>query len=201
MSFFDSFPQPPPPEPARHRPPAWARPETVIPGSVAAGALLIRTEDVAVAAASVRAYPNGFEFTVHVRLRRDDPAGPGPDPFGWHGRGAGAPGDLLRLGVVFADGRQTATTAASGPSEDDAERLLLQQNGGGGGSLSWDADFWVHPLPPDGPVTLVASWLAHGIAEARAELDGTAIRQAARQAVILWPDEPDARAGDTDRQS
>jgi hypothetical protein len=166
MSFFDSLPQPPPPEPAPHRPPAWARPETVIPGSVAAGVLLIRTEDVAVAAASVRAYPNGFEFTVRVRLRSDDTAGPDPDPFGWHGQGAGPPEDML-----------------------------LQENGGGGSSLSWDADFWVHPLPPDGPVTLVASWLAHGIAEVRAELDGTAIRQAARQAVILWPDEPEAEPG------
>jgi hypothetical protein len=40
-------------------------------------------------------------------------------------------------------------------------------------------------------VTLVASWLEHGVAETRAELDGAAIRHAAGRAVILWPDEPD----------
>jgi hypothetical protein len=36
----------------------------------------------------------------------------------------------------------------------------------------------------------VVSWLEHGIAEARAELDGEAISEAARRAVTLWPDEP-----------
>jgi hypothetical protein len=35
------------------------------------------------------------------------------------------------------------------------------------------------------------SWPRQGIAEARAELDGAAICQAAQRAVILWPDEPD----------
>lgn len=40
-------------------------------------------------------------------------------------------------------------------------------------------------------VTLVASWLAYGVAETQAELDGTAIRAAAERAVMLWPDEPD----------
>ena len=52
-------------------------------------------------------------------------------------------------------------------------------------------NFWVYPLPPEGPVTLVASWLEYGVAETRAELDGTAIREAAGRAVVLWPDEPD----------
>jgi hypothetical protein len=50
MSFFDSIPEPPPPEPVRHRCPAWARPEAVIPGPVAAEVMLIRTEEVGVAA-------------------------------------------------------------------------------------------------------------------------------------------------------
>jgi hypothetical protein len=58
------------------------------------------------------------------------------------------------------------------PDDDDDGRLVLQQGGGGGNSFSCDWDFGVHPLPPDGPVTLVASWLEHGIAESRAELDG-----------------------------
>ncbi len=49
---------------------------------------------------------------------------------------------------------------------------------------------WAHPLPPDGPVTLVVSWPAQGIEEARAELDGAAIRAAAQRAVTLWPEGP-----------
>jgi hypothetical protein len=44
-------------------------------------------------------------------------------------------------------------------------------------------------------VTLVASWLAQGITEARAELDGTAIREAAQRAITLWPEEPGQESG------
>jgi hypothetical protein len=61
----------------------------------------------------------------------------------------------------------------------------LTSGGGGGDEHNWRSSFWVYPLPPEGPVTLVVSWL-----------DGTAIRAAARQAVVLWPDEPDLESGE-----
>ena len=49
-------------------------------------------------------------------------------------------------------------------------------------------DFWVNPLPADGPVIFVASWLLHGVAEARAELDSSAIHEAAGRVMNAWPD-------------
>jgi hypothetical protein len=176
------------------------RSDAVIPGSVPAEAMLIRTEQVAVAIGSVRAYPNGFEFTLHTRLRREDETGPGAaDPLDQHRRWRGRqePGDALRLGVLYADGRRTATTAGHPFMDDDADagRLVLLQNGGGGDARRWDGDFWVHPLPPEGPVTFVASWPKHGVAETRVELDGAAIRAAAQRAVTLWPEEPESDAG------
>jgi hypothetical protein len=195
MSFFDSIPQPPPPEPVRRRRPAWMRSDAVIPGSVPAEVMLARTEQVAVAIGSVRAYPNGFAFTLHTRLRREDETAPGwTDPLERHGRaGAQAPGDVLRLGVMYADGRRAATTGGYWRLDDDAdpERLVLHQNGSDGGGRRWDGDFWVYPLPPMGPVTFVVSWLRHGVAERRAKLEGAAIREAAGRAVILWPEEPE----------
>jgi hypothetical protein len=194
VSFFDSIPQAPRQQPRR---PFWARSDAVIPGSVAAEVVLIRTEQVAVAVGSVRAYPNGFQFTLHGRLRHpDEAAGRGvADPFHRDASAldAQAPGDVLRLGLLYADGRRTATTAGLIVPDNGADGLLLRQEGGGGSNRGWDWDFWVYPLPPDGPVTVVASWLKHGIAETRAELDGTAILAASRRAVILWPDQP---AGD-----
>jgi hypothetical protein len=117
------------------------------------------------------------------------------DPFEWHRPRRGTPGDddQLRLGILYADGRRAATTGVPcrPPEDDDDGRLVLQQGGGGGSSCSQDWDFWVHPLPPGGPVTLVGSWVEHGIAESRAELDGAAIRAAAGRAVTLWPEEPE----------
>src|SRR5215472_5509119 len=112
VSFFDSIPQPPAPEPVLRPRPAWMRPDEVIPGSVPAELLLIRTEQVAVAIVGVRAYPNGFEFTVHTRLRKEDETGPHVgEPLERHGRrGAQEPGEGLRLGIMYDDGRRAATT-------------------------------------------------------------------------------------------
>lgn len=100
------------------------------------------------------------------------------------------------MGILYADGRRAATGVHNWPPNDNEdERLILQQGGGGGNSCSQDWDFWIHPLPPDRPVILVASWRKHGIAESRAELDGAAIRAAAGRAVTLWPDEPELERG------
>jgi hypothetical protein len=199
MSFFDSIPQPsPPPEPVRRPRPGWTQPDAVIPGSVPGELVLIRTEQAAVAVGSVRAYPNGFEFTLHVRVRGNDETEPGwHDPLDRHGRGGQAPGEVLRLGLMYADGRRTATTARYSRPDDEADpgHLVLRQGGGGGNARRWDGEFWVYPLPPEGPVTFVASWLKQGVAETRAELDGAAIREAAERAVILWPEEPEFEPG------
>jgi hypothetical protein len=66
------------------------QPETVIRGSVPAELLLVRAEAVGVAVGSLRAYPNGFEFTLHVRLRREDEeySHGMSDPFDWHASGS-----------------------------------------------------------------------------------------------------------------
>jgi hypothetical protein len=37
--------------------------------------------------------------------------------------------------------------------------------GTGGSERQWDGRFWVHPLPPGGPVTFVASWLLYEVAD------------------------------------
>jgi len=197
MSFFNSVPQPPlPPEPVPQPRPAWMQPDAVIPESVPGELLLIRTEEVAVSIGSICAYPNGFEFTAHVRRRGKDENAPGwNDPFDRFGRlGGETSGHVLQLGLLYADGRRGATTGGHW-RPDDPEHLVLQPGGSGGSPRRWDGKFWVHPLPPDGPVTFVAAWRQYGAAEARAELNGAAIRAAAARAVILWPEEPQISAG------
>jgi hypothetical protein len=200
MSFFDSIPQPPPaPAPVRRPRPAWEQPDAVIPGSVPGELMLVRTGQAALTIGSIRAYPNGFEFTAHVRVRgvnEDEPVW--HDPFDRHGRrGSQAASDVLRLGVLYADGRRTATSARYSQPDEKADPgcLVLRHGGGGGNARLWDGEFWVHPLPPDGPVTFVASWLEYGVDETRAQLDGSAIREAAGRAVILWPEEPEPGPG------
>jgi hypothetical protein len=193
MSFFDSIPPAPPPEPVRPRRLPWTRPDAVIPGSVPADMMLIRTDQVAVAIGSIRAYPTGFEFTLHTRLRHEDEAGHGADPLARHlpWRGRQVPGEVLRLGLMYADGRRTAASAARPQGDDgDPGRLVMIEGGSSGSPRRWDGEFWVYPLPPEGPVTFVASWPKHGVTETRVELGGAAIREGAARAVTLWPEEP-----------
>jgi hypothetical protein len=173
-------------------------PDEMIPGSVPGELMLIRTEQVAVALSGIRAYPNGFEFTAHVRRRGNDEDASGwHDPFDRHGRGRQSSGEVLRLGLLYADGRRGATIGGHWQPDEAAEagRLVVQHGSSGGNGRRWDGKFWVHPLPPEGPVMFVASWPEYGVAETRAELDGTAIRAAAARAVSLWPEEPEIEPG------
>jgi hypothetical protein len=194
VSFFESIPEPPLPPSEWHRHPAWLRPDGVIPGVAPAALSLIRTDEVAVAISGLRAYPNGFEFTVHARVRYEDlPWGESPTESIADKRTRQAPEKALRLGVLYADGRRAATTHAEIGVEASGEHLTFFEVGRNGTDRQWNGDFWVHPLPPDGPVAFVASWLLYWVAETRAELDSSVIHEAAGRAVILWPDEPDGK--------
>jgi hypothetical protein len=59
------------PEPeVEYRLPAWIEPPAdVVPGIVPVELILARTSQRAVGLTGVRAYPNGFGFTLHLRLR------------------------------------------------------------------------------------------------------------------------------------
>src|ERR1700761_9036692 len=135
MSFFESFPDPPPPPPRglTLRSP-WLASETVIPGSVPGELLLVHTDAIAVAIGSLRAFPNGLEFTVHVRLRRVDEASPYGlyDPFSNHDPGSRGRGEQqVRLGVLFADGRRAVKQSGWRSERDYSEY--------GETSFSWPA--------------------------------------------------------------
>ena len=84
----------------------------MIPGVAPAGLVLIRTDQVAVAVGDMRAYPNGFEFTMHARLRQEEFVW-GIGPLDWVAdlRTRQAPERALRLGVLYADGCRARTTS------------------------------------------------------------------------------------------
>jgi hypothetical protein len=115
------------------------QPDEVIPVSVPGELLLIRTEQVVVAIDGIRAYPNGFEFAAHVRMRGKDENEPGwHDPFDRHAqRGTQPPGDILRLGLMYADGRRGATTGGHWlPNENAVPGRLVVHHGSSGGTAA-----------------------------------------------------------------
>jgi len=194
MGFFDDRPlPPPPPEPPRRPRPVWERPEAAI-GGVAPGELLLaRSDDAAVAVSGFRAYPNGFEMTLSVLLRREDRWGHGRVFHHLHERpepDAELPAEFLRFGVLFADGTSATNLGERHlPPEARVTAPLLMQQGGGGGGRRFDLRFWVWPLPPAGPMTLVVEWPWKGIAESRAEIDTQPIRDAAARTIQVFPED------------
>jgi hypothetical protein len=162
-------------------------PENEIPVSVAVNTVLARTDDVAIALQRMSVYTTGVSFDLVVRLRPGGALSAGRDLnelFWRHGPGSGDGGFLL--GVEFVDGRRASNLAGrGGPTPGD--EIVFTQGGGSGGMASVEQSWWLHPLPPDGPLRFVVRCAALGLDERSVVLDGAAIQAAARDVVVLWP--------------
>jgi hypothetical protein len=189
VSAFFELP-PPPPEPQEHRQPEWIGPPgNVLPGTFPLSLVLARTPDVALAVGNGAAFPNGFTFTLAVRLRQVDERGHGPI-HRWHMPGA-IDDDVLRFGIRFPDGAKATIfdMRRNYGSEQEPSSPVLMQRGGGGGGHAWDMGFWVWPLPPAGRFAFVCEWPGYGIGLTEIEIDTAPIRDAAARAETLWPDD------------
>ncbi|HJV08944.1 MAG TPA: hypothetical protein VJ653_04660 [Acidimicrobiales bacterium] len=161
-------------------------PDGVLGEPVAGRTVVARTGEFAIAVDRVVAYPTGFELGVTVRTQDEQVLGSFDDirRRTWSGSAA-FPGESLRFGVVFADGR-TSTVDNFPPRPTSTGDVRLVPLGGGGSQIRHDQRFWVEPLPPPGPLGVVVEWERRGLAETRAELDAGAILDAAAKAETLW---------------
>jgi hypothetical protein len=194
----DAVGEPPTPEQVER----WRRrispPDNELPAGVGLTVVLGRNDDAAVGITHVEAFSSGFRFTLAVRMRQ-------PRPYLAQGglfmlvSSHVRPGveipleDRLLLGIEYADGRRASNIEdirMSGPTAVPDEQLILVPEGGGGDENSVDQAYWVAPLPPDGPVTIVLAWPGFGMPESRTDLDGAAIRAAAGRSHTLWPRQP-----------
>jgi hypothetical protein len=223
MPFFEPLPpirpEPAPDEPSGWRPPLWDRPSEALLGApIDAAVVLGKSQQVAIVLDNMRAYPNGFEFSLAI-LRNPMAArglvGPGFMGFG-HPRGQQGP----RIGFEFSNETQTRAggpprvgfpSAGSssqmlvgrssgseprnpfGVSVDDqgvpVEPVLMMRGGGGGGDR-FEMRFWCFPLPPPGPMTIFAEWSHEGIYESATPFDADKILAAIPRVVTLWEAQP-----------
>jgi outer membrane lipoprotein-sorting protein len=178
----------PPPQMRPPRPHHPGPPEDVLGAPAPLEAVLARTPAVVVAVDRVVAYPTGFE--LHLTVRTGDQRAPGTvergHPRSWGGSWA-FPGESLRFGVAFSDGR--AAFASNFRDLPSADGLTLLPISGSGTSGRFDQRFWVEPLPPPGPLGLVVHWPVHGLAETRVDVSADAILDAASRAAVLWTTE------------
>jgi hypothetical protein len=188
FAFPEGPATPPLVPPMPGRPPSrthFGPPDEVLGRPVPVGTIVARTPAVVIAVQRLTAYPTGFEMEVTVRTK-DEPVEGSFDRIQrrvWGGTAA-FPGESLRVGVVFADGRRTMT-------ENFRDRLpsgniTLLPMGGGGSQTRFDQRYWVAPLPPPGPLGVVVEWATRDLPETRVDLDGAAIVAAAAEAEALW---------------
>jgi hypothetical protein len=172
--------------------PAWlGPPHNVLPGIAPVELVIARANETVVAIAGIRAFPEGFAFTLSLRLRPHLAQEARQFPYLLDCaavEGDALPNEFLRFGVQFSDGRK-ATNLDRPPYNLEGqgpERPVLNQLGGAGGGSAWDMEQWVWPLPSAGPLAFVCEWPSRGIAESRADIDAGLILEAAGRAVTLW---------------
>jgi hypothetical protein len=200
--FFEPSPSVWPDQAEPVSPPPWTgRPQGPPLGAAVSELLLARSKRAAVYVDYVDAYPEGFELEIRAsasvayhELAREG-GGSGPDAFGRHWPMAGErravlPPELLRIGVQFGDGR-TATNIG-GHDRPVGGPVIVALGGGGGGGRTGESYFhqgyWISPLPPPGPVSLVCEWPTVEIPVARQEIDAQLILDAADRARAMFGD-------------
>lgn len=89
--------------------------------------------------------------------------------------------------MEYADGRTAINidNPVWPPGQQDHHEPILMASGGGGGDLSLDQGFWLSPIPipPDGALTFVCSWLAFGIDETRQVIERADRRTSSRSLI------------------
>jgi len=185
--------EPPTPEHVERWQRRMSPPENEFPAGVGITVLLANTDDVAVGLTQMEAFTTGFRFNLAVRLRQL-PLGLVRGELFMHISSHAPEVPLekqLLVGIEYPDGRRASSLGdirALRPGavmEDD--RLVLVPQGGSGAELAVDQGFWVAPLPPPGPVTVVVTWPGFGLEETRTVLDGDRLLTAATASQILWP--------------
>jgi hypothetical protein len=177
--------------------PAWVQPpQDEYPVLLPVGEVLARTAGTVLAVSALEVYSTGVVIRVDSVLRR---LGETAKDWSWilhggFGRPADPSGEELHWRVVLAEG----STAEFGGfphgrawDEQPEGWSLSFANGGGGGGGDERYDqhhgLWLWPLPPEGPIELVAEWRERGIPESRVTVDGAAILAAVPRVRSLWP--------------
>jgi hypothetical protein len=164
--------------------------------------VLAETDASAVVLTHCVAYTNGFALGIGIRHRVEPERPRSANPQAM--RIPHEPPEMsLTLTIRFADGRESQGAGGRGmpaqlrsaleSTDLDAEPPepagpLISGIGGGGGGRRWDQQYWVSPLPPDGPMRVSCQWPAGGIPDGQIELDGAAIRRAGEGSQKLWAD-------------
>ncbi|MFF1572629.1 hypothetical protein ACFVWR_07780 [Leifsonia sp. NPDC058292] len=194
MSFFP----PDPPDDRTDTPdqaptPWWKPSDEELPAVLPVGETIASNDTVALILSAARVFSNGVEFVIDRRLRRG-----GSSVREWrqmqfemHGHYAESDEERLRYGVVLGDGERLILDVSAGMFGDASDTHRLTPTGGGGGGSEdfyrFEDGMWLWPLPPEGPLEVVAQWPAFGVPESRVVIDSASLLALATHARPVWP--------------
>ena len=167
-------------------------PENEIPVALPLNTLIARTQDVAIALLGLQVYTTGVSLDLALRTRSGGNGFELNEILFEHGPRHRTGGFML--GIELADGRRQSNVPGPGTPVDPWSRasddIVFHPGGGGGGDRSVDQSWWLSPVPPEGPLTVVVRCDVLGIGETTTVLDATAINRAVAEVVTLWPWSP-----------
>jgi hypothetical protein len=195
VSFFPADPPEDATEGPDHQPAPWWKPsDEELAATFPIGETIALTERVALILTIARVYSNGVELVVERRIRRGSTG-----RREWlemqsrmHDHYGRFDPERLRYGVVLGDGQKLILDLPPGLYGVTPEKhSLTLTRGNGGGSedfYTFEDGMWLWPLPPEGPLEVVAQWPAFGVPESHVVLDSAPLRGLASRARKVWDD-------------
>lgn len=192
MSLFDDEPTKPVRSGAdwenhrRHRAPQSGPPQDEVGVLALSSFLLARTAEVVIAVRGITAYSDGLHLTVVVLFADEQKSEDLAYSMNDFSRSPGR----FRFGCVYSDGRAATSGTRDAPAvaatgTQDPALVLLRSTAAG---LTWFGDYWLHPLPPAGPLVIGCRWPDRGIAETLVEIDPAPLLAAAATSAPVWGD-------------
>lgn len=168
----------------RHRAPQSAPPQDEVGALVLSSFLMVRTAEVVVAVRGVTAYSDGLHVEVAVLFADEQRGEDLSYAMNDYSRSPGR----FRFGCAGADGRSATSGTREAPlveaPDGDGPTLVLLR--AQSSALTWTGHYWLHPLPPPGPLVLGCRWPDRGIAETLVEIDTAPLLEAAATSTAVW---------------
>lgn len=168
----------------RHRTPQSGPPQDEVGVLALSSFLVARTPEVVVAVRGITAYSDGLHLSVVVLFADEQKAEVIEYSMNDFSRSPGR----FRFGTVFADGRAATTGTRDAPvvetGDPDGTALVLLRSESRG--LQWNGEYWLHPLPPGGPLVVGCRWPDRAIPETLVEIDPAPLLAAAATSRPVW---------------
>lgn len=159
-------------------------PSNEVGGIVRTEPVIFRSADGAIQLEVVRVFSTAVQLQFRV-IARATSSEPRRAPLALS---MGTGDDVLWVGVQLPDGRRATNAGVMLPGEDvEPDVPVLARTEAHGHATVASISYLLTPLPPPGPLTVVLAWLALGIQECTAVINGDDLAAAAASVVALWP--------------